>query len=169
MQSLKCSDFSSPSALFGEQQSRWNPSSFDTCWASYGVCVRFQQSGLKRPRLAEGGCLQGGSWNCETQEKEKTRGVLGKMKREQTKKNKKKRKESIGRRMRSKDKCYRGVRREVRQGPLGGGVAASPLLHTQNCGMSRDRGVATQWSATGGGVACAPLSSAEEMRKREPY
>ena len=43
--------------------------------------------------------------------------------------------------------------REVRQGPLGGGggVAATPLLHTQNCGMSRDRGVATPWSATAGG------------------
>ena len=40
----------------------------------------------------------------------------------------------------------------------GGGVAATPLLHTQNCGMSRGRGVATPWSATGGGgVASAPL------------
>ena len=44
-------------------------------------------------------------------------------------------------------------------GALRGGVAATPLLHTQNCGMSRDRGVATPWSATGGGgVASAPLS-----------
>ena len=34
----------------------------------------------------------------------------------------------------------------------GGGVAATPLLHTQNCG------IATPWSATGGGVASAPLS-----------
>ena len=41
---------------------------------------------------------------------------------------------------------------------LWGGVAATPLLHTQNCGMSRDRGVATPWSATGRGVASAPLS-----------
>ena len=40
----------------------------------------------------------------------------------------------------------------------GGGVAGTPLLHAQNCGMSRDRGVATPWSATGGGVASAPLS-----------
>ena len=39
----------------------------------------------------------------------------------------------------------------------GGGAAATPLLHTQNCGMSRDRGVATPWSATAGGVASAPL------------
>ena len=38
-----------------------------------------------------------------------------------------------------------------------GGVAATPLLHTQNCGMSCDTGVATPWSATGGGVASAPL------------
>ena len=36
-------------------------------------------------------------------------------------------------------------------GAFGRGVAATPLLHTQNCGMSRDRGVATPWSATGGG------------------
>ena len=44
-------------------------------------------------------------------------------------------------------------------GAFGRGVAATPLLHTQNCGMSRDRGVATPWSATGGGgVASAPLS-----------
>ena len=44
-------------------------------------------------------------------------------------------------------------------GAFGVGVAATPLLHTQNCGMSRDRGVATPWSATGGGggVASAPL------------
>ena len=49
--------------------------------------------------------------------------------------------------------------REVRQGPLGGGVAATPLLHTQNCGMNRDRGVATPWGATGGVVASAPLSA----------
>ena len=41
---------------------------------------------------------------------------------------------------------------------IGGGVAATPLIHTQNRGMSRDRGVATPWSATGGGVASAPLS-----------
>ena len=44
-----------------------------------------------------------------------------------------------------RERCDRGL-------PLGGGVAATPLLHTQNCGMSRDRGVATPWSATGGGV-----------------
>ena len=37
-------------------------------------------------------------------------------------------------------------------GPFGAGVAATPLRHTQNCGMSRDRGVSTPWSATGGGV-----------------
>ena len=46
---------------------------------------------------------------------------------------------------------------------FGGGVAATPLRHTRNCGKSRDRGVATPWSATWGapgeGVASAPLSS----------
>ena len=41
--------------------------------------------------------------------------------------------------------------REARQGPLGVGVAVTPLLHTENCGMSRDRGVATPWSAIGWG------------------
>ena len=46
--------------------------------------------------------------------------------------------------------------REVRQGPWGGGVAATPLLHTQNCRMSRDRGVATPWSATGGVCSVCP-------------
>ena len=45
-------------------------------------------------------------------------------------------------------------------GPFGRGVAATPLLHTGNCGKSRDRGVATPWSATRGGVASAPLSTA---------
>ena len=48
--------------------------------------------------------------------------------------------------------------REVRQGPWGGGVAATPLLHTQNCGMSRARGVATLVERDRGGVASAPLS-----------
>ena len=33
----------------------------------------------------------------------------------------------------------------------GGGVVATPLRHTPNCGKSRDRDVATPWSATGGG------------------
>ena len=46
--------------------------------------------------------------------------------------------------------------RGVRQARLGGGVAAGPLLHTQNCGMSRDRGVGTPWSATGGGCSVCP-------------
>ena len=41
-------------------------------------------------------------------------------------------------------------------GAFGGGVAATPLLHTQNCGMSRDRGAATPWSATGGGCSVCP-------------
>ena len=46
-------------------------------------------------------------------------------------------------------------------GAWGGGVvAATPLLHTQNCGMSRDRGVAyTVERDRGGGVASAPLSN----------
>ena len=39
----------------------------------------------------------------------------------------------------------------------GTSVAATPLLHTQNCGMSRDRGVATPWSARGGGVLSSDL------------
>ena len=56
--------------------------------------------------------------------------------------------------------------REVRQAAFWGGVAATPLLHTQNCGMSRDRGVATPWSATGGGVASAPLSF-QDIRLQE--
>ena len=46
----------------------------------------------------------------------------------------------------------RGGRERGATEAFGGGVAATPLLHTQNCGMSRDRGVATPWSATGGGV-----------------
>ena len=40
----------------------------------------------------------------------------------------------------------------------GGCVAATALRHIQYCGKSRDRGVATPWSATGGGVVSAPLS-----------
>ena len=36
-------------------------------------------------------------------------------------------------------------------------TAATPLRHPRNCGRSSDRGVATPWSATGGGVASAPL------------
>ena len=52
----------------------------------------------------------------------------------------------------------------MRQGTLGG-VAATPLLHTQNCGMSRNRGVATPWSATGGGVASAPLSFLDVLNR----
>ena len=52
----------------------------------------------------------------------------------------------------------RGGRERCDRGLWGGGVAATPLLHTQNCGMSHDRGVATPWSATGRGVASAPLS-----------
>ena len=52
-----------------------------------------------------------------------------------------------------------GGRERGATGAFGRGVAATPLLHTQNCGMSRDRGVATPWSATGGGVASAPLST----------
>ena len=44
-------------------------------------------------------------------------------------------------------------------GPFGRrGVAATPLRHIRNCGKSRDGGVATPWSATGEGVASAPLS-----------
>ena len=45
----------------------------------------------------------------------------------------------------------RGGRERGATGVFWGGVAATPLLHTQNCGMSRDRGVATPWSATAGG------------------
>ena len=41
-------------------------------------------------------------------------------------------------------------------GASGRGVAATPLLHTQNCGMSRDRSVATPWSATGAGSSVCP-------------
>ena len=52
-----------------------------------------------------------------------------------------------------------GGRERGATGAFGRGVAATPLLHTQNCGMSRDRGVATPWSATEGGVASAPLSA----------
>ena len=44
-------------------------------------------------------------------------------------------------------------------GAFGGGVAATPLLHIQNCGMSRDRGVATQWSAIGGGCSVCPTKA----------
>ena len=45
-------------------------------------------------------------------------------------------------------------------GPFGGGVvAATHLQHPRNCGKSGDGGVATPWSATGGGgVASVPLS-----------
>ena len=40
-----------------------------------------------------------------------------------------------------------------------GGVAATPLPHAQNRGMSSDRGVATPWSATGRGCSvCATKS-----------
>ena len=39
----------------------------------------------------------------------------------------------------------------------------TPPKHTQNCGMSRDSGVATPWSATGGGVASAPLRVFPEL------
>ena len=40
--------------------------------------------------------------------------------------------------------------------PFWGGVAATPLLHIGNSRMSRDRGVATPWSATEGGCSvCA--------------
>ena len=42
-------------------------------------------------------------------------------------------------------------------GPFTGGVAATPLRHTRNCGKSHDGDVATPWSATGGSVASAPL------------
>ena len=45
---------------------------------------------------------------------------------------------------------------------LGGGVAATPLLHTGNGGNSRDRGVATPWSATAGDVASVPLSVSQK-------
>ena len=56
----------------------------------------------------------------------------------------------------------------MRQGPLGGGgVAATPLLHTQNFGMSRDRGVATPWSATGGGVVGKKNPSRDVIEGRE--
>ena len=53
-----------------------------------------------------------------------------------------------------------GGRERGATGAFGRGVAATPLLHTQNCRMSRDRGVATPWSATGGVVTSAPLSLA---------
>ena len=43
-------------------------------------------------------------------------------------------------------------------GPCEGGIAATPLRHTRNCGKSRDGGVATPWIAPKGGVASAPLS-----------
>ena len=55
---------------------------------------------------------------------------------------------------RAKISATGGFQEGVRQGPLGGGgggVAATPLRHTHNCGKSRDRGVATPWRATGGG------------------
>ena len=48
-----------------------------------------------------------------------------------------------------------GGRERGATGAFGEGVAATPLLHTQNCGMIRDRGVATPWSVTGGCVASA--------------
>ena len=52
-----------------------------------------------------------------------------------------------------------GGRERGATGAFGRGVVATPLPNTQNCGMSRDRGVATPWSATGGVcVASAPLS-----------
>ena len=43
-------------------------------------------------------------------------------------------------------------------GCLGGGVARD------HCGKSHDGGVATRWSAIGGGVASAPLTKAVEMQ-----
>ena len=52
---------------------------------------------------------------------------------------------------------HRGVRHGV-TGPFGGGgvVAKPPLRHTRNCREGRDRGVATPWSAAGGGCSvCA--------------
>ena len=53
--------------------------------------------------------------------------------------------------------CTRGGGREGgATGAFERGVAATPLLHTQNCGMSRDRGLATPWSATGGGCSVCP-------------
>ena len=48
-----------------------------------------------------------------------------------------------------------GGRERGATGVFGRGVAATPLLHTQNCGMSCGRGVATTWSATGGGGGCS--------------
>ena len=60
-----------------------------------------------------------------------------------------------------------GREREVRQGPLGGGVAARPLLHTQNCGVSRDRGVATPWSATGGGCSDCPTKARKGQNRAQ--
>ena len=55
------------------------------------------------------------------------------------------------------------------RGAFGRGVAATPLLHTQNCGTSRDRGIATPWSATGGGVASAPLIRTEKAAQRVSF
>ena len=52
----------------------------------------------------------------------------------------------------------RGGRERCDRG-LWGGVAATPLLHTQNCGMSRNRGVATPWSPTGGGCSVCPTKA----------
>ena len=49
-----------------------------------------------------------------------------------------------------------GGRERCDRGLWGRGAAATPLLHTQNCGMSRDRGVATPWSATWGGCSVCP-------------
>ena len=60
-----------------------------------------------------------------------------------------------------------GGRERGATGAFGRGVAATPLLHTQNCGMSRDRGVATPWSATGGGVASAPLRAENPVNSRD--
>ena len=56
-----------------------------------------------------------------------------------------------------------GGRERGATGAFGRGVAATPLLHTQNCRMSRARGVATPWSATEGGVASAPISRDVEI------
>ena len=52
-------------------------------------------------------------------------------------------------------------------GPFTNGVAATPLRHTRNCRKRRDRGVAIPWSATGGGVASAPLSPQNSNHRSE--
>ena len=41
------------------------------------------------------------------------------------------------------------------------------LRHPRNCGKSRDRGAATPWSATGGGVASAPLSYSTYVKEAQ--